>query len=253
MEMVSFWDDARAKLTTPEQVDLHLEVANVGSRGLALLLDSVIRYGGLFVLYVVYVLANEMTEGHFVLEFGRKGFLILTTILIFGSEWLYFTVFELVWNGQTPGKRALRLRVIKEDGSPVTGLEVFARNLMRPLDTSGPMALIGMALIFFQKNGQRFGDMLARTMVVREAPIDWSLFEWSEDTGYSRKGLIRLEALEFEAVQRYVQRAPVLAPEAREKIAAQLRVSLQPRVLGTDLARPGGPAHEWLMELVKRL
>jgi uncharacterized RDD family membrane protein YckC len=208
----------------------------------------------LFVFYIIYILANEVSGGHYVLELGKRGFLILGTVLFFGSEWLYFTVFEMIWNGQTPGKRALRLRVIKEDGSPVSALEVLARNATRPLDTTGPMALVGLALIFFQPHGQRLGDWLARTMVIRETPIDWSLFAVAdEENKEGSRGVVRLQPLEFEVLQRYLQRKETMDAASRETVAAQLQAWLQTRVSGINMVVATDSPSEWLEALAKRL
>ena len=93
---------------------------------------------------------------------------MLLLLLIFGFQWCYFNFFEWIWNGQTPGKRLLHLRVIKVDGSPVSGIDVLLRNLSRPIDTFGPMGLIGLLMIFVSRKAQRLGDLMARTLVIHE-------------------------------------------------------------------------------------
>ena len=84
----------------------------------------------------------------------------------------YFIVFEWLWNGQTPGKRLLKLRVIREDGRPVTLWEAIARNLLRICDAVPgfilPVYSIGLIVIFMSSRDQRVGDIFAGTVVVRE-------------------------------------------------------------------------------------
>lgn len=253
MQSVSFWDNSHAELSTPEHVDLRLEVANIGSRGLALMIDLAVRYGVFLLLYIVFALT---TNFHFFvaeMNIGLKGFGLLLIFVVFVSEWFYFTLFEWLWNGQTPGKRLLHLRVIKVDGSPASWLEIVLRNFTRPIDTTGPMALIGMAFIFFQPRAQRPGDLAARTIVIRETPIDWkSFFPVAADT-VPRGAAIPLPPQEVEMLQRYIQRAPALTPERRKELASTLRTALKARARGTELENSSLPDSEWLVELAKRL
>src|SRR5208282_1747425 len=115
------------------------------------------------------------------------------------------------WNGQTPGKRLLHLRVIKVDGSPVSGIDVLLRNLSRPIDTLGPMGLIGLLMIFVSRKAQRLGDLMARTLVIHETAIDWSIFDQIEiPAGTQRNGDatpgIRLASAQWELLHRYLNR-----------------------------------------------
>jgi uncharacterized RDD family membrane protein YckC len=95
--------------------------------------------------------------------------LIFVLFLIFAG---YFIVFEWLWNGQTPGKRLLKLRVIREDGRPITLWESIARNLLRIFDAVPgfvlPVYSIGLISIFMSSRDQRVGDVFAGTVVVRE-------------------------------------------------------------------------------------
>ncbi|MEI9998201.1 MAG: hypothetical protein WDO13_03045 [Verrucomicrobiota bacterium] len=65
----------------------------------------------------------------------------------------------------------------RSDGSPVSGVDVLLRNLSRPVDTLGPMGLLGLLMIFVTRKAQRLGDLMARTIVIHETAIDWSLFD----------------------------------------------------------------------------
>ena len=95
--------------------------------------------------------------------------MIIVLFLIFAG---YFIVFEWLWNGQTPGKRWLKLRVIREDGRPLTLWEAIARNLLRICDAVPgfilPVYSIGLIVIFLSGRDQRVGDIFAGTVVVRE-------------------------------------------------------------------------------------
>jgi hypothetical protein len=95
--------------------------------------------------------------------------MIIVLFLIFAG---YFIFFEWLWNGQTPGKRLLKLRVIREDGRPITLWEALARNLLRIFDAVPgfvlPVYSIGLITIFMSDRDQRIGDMFAGTVIIRE-------------------------------------------------------------------------------------
>src|SRR5688500_3878544 len=89
----------------------------------------------------------------------------------------YFSFFEWLWSGQTPGKRWLKLRVIREDGRPVTGFEAFLRNTLRLFDMmQAPFYSIGLISVFTSARDQRVGDMVAGTVVVREREAEAPAF-----------------------------------------------------------------------------
>ncbi len=253
MQPISFWDDAHTQLSTPEQVDLQLEVANVGSRGLAFLADTILRYTVFLLLYFILALVTDFRLFESEMNLGLKAFAVLFIFIVFISEWFYFTLFEWMWNGQTPGKRLLHLRVIKMDGSPVSWLEVVLRNFTRPIDTTGPMALLGIAFIFFQPRGQRPGDLAARTIVIRETPIDWSSFFPKDSTNQASAVTIPLLPQEVEMLQRFIQRDLSAAPKIRKELSTKIRSTLQPRTMGTELENSSLPDEEWLKALAKRL
>jgi uncharacterized RDD family membrane protein YckC len=251
MQSVSLWDDPRTQLSTPEQVDLQLAVANVGSRGLALMVDFALRYGVLVLLYFILVLTTQFRAAE--MDLGLKGFAVLFFIVFFVTEWFYFALFEGWWNGQTPGKRLLGLRVIREDGAPVSWLEVVLRNLLRPLDTTGPMALVGMTSIFLTSRGQRPGDLVARTLVIRERPVDWAQLLEGESEGGANGAAIRLSPLELEMLQRYLGRSAAMEASHRERVARLLHERLAPHERGTTLERMTLTDDAWLRELAKRV
>jgi hypothetical protein len=179
-------------------------------------------------------------------------------LLIFGFQWVYFNMFEWLWNGQTPGKRLLNLRVIKVDGSPVSGIDVLLRNLSRPIDTLGPMGLIGLVMIFVSRKAQRLGDVMARTFVIHETKIDWSIFDQVErptalpGTTTVPVAAIRLTSAQWELLHRYLNRREQFETEARHRLALSLYESLKPTVKGTELERSSLSPEDWLLELARR-
>src|SRR5476651_1265082 len=217
------WDARKTELELPEEINLQVELANVGSRTLAILVD--IALGGL-VLFTVYaltmLLAHDVADD-WLTRLSSNALKTLLVLLIFGFQWCYFNLFEWIWNGQTPGKRLLHLRVIKVDGSPVSGIDVLLRNLSRPIDTLGPMGLIGLLMIFVSRKAQRLGDLMARTLVIHEAKIDWSIFDQIEGPAASSSGsapvaapAIRLTSAQWELLHRYLNRRDQFESEVRQ-------------------------------------
>ena len=141
-------------------------------------IDHAIQYFFIFVVAYAFLSASGLTEA---LKDGRAAtfaeempkwtmaILIIALFLIFAG---YFIFFEWLWNGQTPGKRLLKLRVIREDGRPITLWEAMARNLLRIFDAVPGLVLpvysIGLIAIFTSRRDQRIGDLFAGTVVVRE-------------------------------------------------------------------------------------
>ena len=219
----SSWDANRTELELPEEIDLSVELANVGSRTLAILVD--IGLGGL-VLFIVYalmlLLAHDVTDD-WLTRLSSNALKTLLVFAVFGFQWCYFNIFEWFWNGQTPGKRLLHLRVIKADGSPVSGIDVLLRNLSRPIDTLGPMGLIGLLMIFINRKAQRLGDLMARTIVIHETQIDWSIFDEVDSPGRGSppQGAggcppIRLTSAQWELLHRYLNRREQFEADARQ-------------------------------------
>ena len=251
-------DSRKTELELPEDIDLQVELANVGSRTLAILID--LALGGL-VLFIVYALtlifARNVAED-WLTRLSSNILRTLFILLIFGFQWGYFNFFEWLWNGQTPGKRFLQLRVIKVDGSPVSGVDVLLRNLSRPIDTLGPMGLVGLLMIFVTRNAQRIGDVMARTLVIHETKIDWSIFDQltAGDAGSlpspGRAPAIRLTSAQWELLHRYLNRRVQLEPAARLRLAQSIRQSLASVAQGTDLALSTLPPESWLEELARR-
>ncbi|MFM9905169.1 MAG: RDD family protein [Pyrinomonadaceae bacterium] len=165
-------------IETPERVPLEFALASIGNRFLAVAIDHFIQY---FTIILVAWLALSFAgfSSSDVTDAPDKIFsempkwtiaiLIIVLFLIFAG---YFIVFEWLWNGQTPGKKLLKLRVIREDGRPVTLWEAIARNLLRICDAVPgfvlPVYSIGLIVIFMSNRDQRVGDIFAGTVVIRE-------------------------------------------------------------------------------------
>jgi uncharacterized RDD family membrane protein YckC len=218
---------------TPEQVRLHLELAGLGTRSIAYILDTLLRYGVLLAIFVAVVLIFDALQLHWegiTDQFGAHFIMIILTLLYFFMEWGYFATFEWLWTGQTPGKRVARIRVLKDGGGPISFLDAALRNLVRLVDSSGPMAAIGMLFIFFNRKNKRPGDLLARTIVVREHPKTLTqLLALSElppripdDPFADLIRRISLTSDQHDLIARYLQRRDQLDTATRIRLCRQI-------------------------------
>jgi uncharacterized RDD family membrane protein YckC len=137
-------------------VDLELDLAGLGSRFIAELIDYVVK--GL-VIGALAILLYAIGSG-----VATAVFLVLT----FAIWFLYDVLFEVLANGRTPGKRITGLRVVRTGGQPVGFLTSAVRNMLRVVDGPATSYIVGIVAIVASKRNQRLGDMAAGTLVVRE-------------------------------------------------------------------------------------
>jgi uncharacterized RDD family membrane protein YckC len=164
-------------IETPERVPLAFALASIGNRFLAVLIDHFIQYMTILIVAWAFISwsgvanMNSLERDELLAQMSKWtiALMIFALFLIFAG---YFIFFEWLWNGQTPGKRLMKLRVIREDGRPITLWEAVARNLLRIFDAAPgffvPIYSLGLVSIFLNRRDQRFGDMFAGTVVIRE-------------------------------------------------------------------------------------
>lgn len=166
-------------IDTPEQVAIRFPVAGVGSRFLAVLTDSAVQVVAYAVLILVFVLiatsAPKTASGAFT-HTGEKWLVAGLILFHFLMYWGYFTLFETFWNGQTPGKKLLKIRVIQQSGRQITFFEAMTRNLLRVVDMLPGFYLIGVIAMLSNRQHQRLGDLAASTLVVHERLSDEPLW-----------------------------------------------------------------------------
>ena len=156
-------------IETPERVPLHFALASIGNRFLACAIDHAIQALaiGLIILSATALMSFPLIEQ--AVSGAPKWVLALMILMLFLIFAGYFAFFEWAWSGQTPGKRWMKLRVIREDGRPITFWEAAVRNLLRTVDMMpAPFYSIGLISVFSTIRDQRIGDMVAGTVVVRE-------------------------------------------------------------------------------------
>jgi uncharacterized RDD family membrane protein YckC len=164
-------------IETPENVELRRRLAGIGSRFMAGLIDALIillldAALALVLLGVLWATVFDYTDLAGALGTWLYAALILVFFVIY---WGYYVLAEMLTNGQSPGKRAMKIRVVKQDGGPITFLDVAIRNLLRVVDGMPGVAYAVAGLVmFFTKRTQRLGDLAAGTVVVAEEVPDYA-------------------------------------------------------------------------------
>ena len=164
-------------IETPERVPLHFALASLGNRFIACAIDHGLQIATLIGMVILFILISDVSDVGNRLTNAPKWVLAMLIILVFILMSGYFVFFEWIWNGQTPGKRWLKLRVIREDGRPISFFEAMVRNLLRNFDIMpSPFYSIGLISVFATERDQRVGDLVAGTVVVREREAEAPAF-----------------------------------------------------------------------------
>ncbi|MHC1782454.1 MAG: RDD family protein [Anaerolineaceae bacterium] len=165
--------DELLTVDTPENVSFDFEIAGIGSRFLAALVDTsliLILQALVFAVGILVTVGLKQDVGSLssYLENDPTWFLAITGMVSFLFLWGYYIFFEMIWNGQSPGKRLSKMRVIRVDGRPVTLSESLIRNLVRLIDFLPGFYGVGVMAMFIQPQSRRLGDLAAGTLVVHE-------------------------------------------------------------------------------------
>lgn len=226
---------------TPEMVDFHFQLAGPCSRFLAWVIDELVQWA-LFVLVLVIGLVVGISGAIVGGELGLLGLAIIV-LATFAIRSFYHIVFEMRWNGQSPGKRALRLRVLSEEGTRVSFHQSMTRNLLRfldgmPLGALFMSYLFGLTAMLVSSKRQRVGDLLAGTVVVREKqrtlPEELKLPTPKYNSLLQNQDLLRrisrgLRPEERELLLEIAQRRDEIDLETRAGIFTALAEHLRPR------------------------
>ena len=228
----------RLTLDTPEGVQLELTLAGVGSRFTSALIDYLIQGAILLALGLVlgYGVGLDPSAG----GFAAAIFIVCLFVLFTG----YDVAFEVLNSGRTPGKRLNGLRVVRENGAPVTFATSAVRNVLRLIDILPGWYIVGIASILITRRNQRLGDLAAGTLVVRERrvlPPELRISPSLEMPAWDTSG-IRQE--EFDTVVAFLARRYELDHGARVQLGRELAGRLRPKIGGSG----GGESDEIFLE-----
>jgi uncharacterized RDD family membrane protein YckC len=179
---------------TPESVAFAYRLAGLGSRGFALILDtlvvSLIGIGEALAGLGLYEALNLSSAR--LADTAAPWIIGAAVVIVFLTAWGYFIVGEVFGNGRTWGKRWLGLRVVRDDGSRVRAGDSVIRNLLRLADVLPGNYTLGMFAILFTPQHKRLGDMAAGTVVIRDETTELRL----DDGGVDERVLLAREFLD---------------------------------------------------------
>ena len=235
------------RLETPEAVTLAYEPAGIGSRSLAAMLDYLVVAGMSIVIAIGSILLATFGE------VGTRVATILGLSLAFVLFWGYFLLFETLWSGQTPGKKAMHIRVLKTTGYPISVVDSTIRNIVRIVDFLPSLYGIGIVSMFISRQSRRLGDYAAGTLVVKErvalhaadlVQVSTSLglpgnpLLGESDPGELAWNLYALTADDVAIMRRYLQRAPQLRGEIQTRVGSQIAQRVADRLGARSPADP---------------
>ncbi len=155
------------QVRTPENVILDFELAGIGSRGVAVVIDLLIQYTLLTMIAVIMFFIAGAEALNVMLVGDNTAYIVISLLLIFVIQFGYFLLFEYFMNGVTPGKKAVGLKVMMANGEPVSLTASFIRNFIRLADMLPGFYGIAILSVFFTKQYMRIGDLAANTVVVK--------------------------------------------------------------------------------------
>ena len=157
-------------IETPELVSIEMGIAGIGSRFIAIVIDYLI-WAAVFTVLILLA-AIILPALHFLGDLSANWAVGIFFIIVFLLQWGYFTLFEALSNGRTPGKRVAKIHVIHRSGRAISFVESLARNLVRFVDYLPGFYVAGVVTILLTKQSQRLGDLVAGTLVVRDREIE---------------------------------------------------------------------------------
>ena len=211
------------KLTieTPEQTVLEFPLAGIGSRSLALAIDTLLQIA---VLIVLGLIAGIISYEVVLPRLGKQYVYAILIFIGFLSQFGYFAFFEAIWNGRTPGKKWIHLRVIMDSGRPLGAQGAILRNLMRIVDSLPSIYAVGIITSLISPQNKRVGDYLAGTVVIQEKSIQAyrSMWDATPTPLLATSQFPKLNAAELQLVEAYLDRRSNLQDEVRRSMARQI-------------------------------
>ncbi len=222
----------RITLQTPESVELEFTLAGIGNRALSLTIDYIVLGITLVIFWITWgIFSVQMLQILTDLTGKTSGLELwlfaIAFLISFFIQTGYFAFFEVLWQGQTPGKRYVKIRVIRDDGLRIGIQQAVLRSLLLNIDLG--VWFLGAFLIMFSKREKRLGDLAAGTLVVQDEYIVASTnFPISEEAKKladelpQTANLSQLLPDDFAAIREYLQRQQAMAPKAKAELSLQL-------------------------------
>ncbi len=243
--------DDQLQIDTPEQISLELPLAGIGSRFLGLTIDTLLQ----FVLYVTgglaFAFAGLVGMSRYFNWIPKHWIPAVVILFIFCVYWGYFAFFEIIWKGQTPGKRLAKIRVIKESGRPINAYEAVARNLLRAVDVLPGMYGVGIVCMMLNNQNRRLGDFVAGTVVVHDKRTEEVKPEWNTGTEPTATNpqLSLVGSEELVLIETYLHRRVGMDLVLRDQVAYQIVTRI---IAKTGLQRDPGQSLDEFLETTAR-
>ena len=214
---------------TGESVAIRYELAGVGSRFLAVFVDFAIQIATAIVVVIAVAFGGMLLHYSAVPRLGSAIAIAALSIALFLLFFGYFIFFETRWNGETPGKRMIGVRVMRDGGFPIDFMGAVIRNLIRTLEFGLGFYAVSAVVMLLSPENKRLGDFAAGTIVVRNlrsrTPPKIRVLEES-----ARADFPMLAAADWDRLSRFFSRQPQLDREASRRIASAIASQLRPKL-----------------------
>ncbi len=245
----------QVNLQTPESVELEFTLAGIGNRSFALIIDYLI-FGSTILLvwilsaFLIFQLVPNLINNGVINALAQWIWAIqsLTTFAIYVG---YFVVLETLWQGQTPGKKWTKIRVIRDNGQPERLPQAILRALLRPIDD---LLFIGVFFIIFSQQEKRIGDLVAGTIVVQEQAAKSAKISISPEAENLAVQL-RIEAEmsnllpeDFATIRDFLQRRKNIILEYQHQLSRKLAEQVKEIILLEDV--PEGYSNSQFLEAI---
>ncbi|MEH7081898.1 RDD family protein [Neobacillus drentensis] len=241
-------------IKTPEFVSIQFQIAGLGSRSAAFIIDQLLLMAfNILSLIVLFFVLDGMSKMEFIF-IGNSLPIAITIIALFLVNGGYFFAYEFFSGGRTLGKKLMGIRVIQENGHSITLMSSFIRNLIRIIDSLPTAYFLGIIMIFFHSKHKRLGDLVAGTIVVHERKAKRKKKQSPLEIEIDSRGLSKDELMidewtlkslgmkEWKLVKTYASRFLQIPLEERNQLTEQIAVILFPKI-GLD---PSGKTTEEL-------
>ena len=235
---ISYVMQRSLSVQTPESIAFSHELAGLGSRFLALIVDMLIQIaiiGAILAgLLLISVHAPSAQHANTSTKFEQSLVVAFYAALVFVVFFGYFIVFEAFWNGQTPGKKLMGLRVVRDGGYAIDFGSAAVRNLIRVGEAFVGFYAVSAIVCLASPENKRLGDLAAGTVVVRDANVASLEALVAEAQAAPRSPM--LTGQEHAVIGQFVARRNTLSPSVRAQIAARIASQIRSRV-SSDLQR----------------
>lgn len=246
------WMD-QLTIETPEQTTLEYPLAGIGSRFLALALDTLIEMAAFLALFLSGVLWVRIGGALWrpATVWGQA----IVVLIAFSIYYGYFAVFESIWNGQTPGKRWMGLRVIQDSGRPLSPFQAIARNMVRLVDQIPGFYCIGVASALLNRRNKRLGDFVSGTVVVHERSLGAIAPDWlpAQENTAAISQVTSLTETEIQLIEAFLSRRDSLDADLRTRMARSVADRIGQKLGVASAERPGDePFLETIFQDIRR-